>query len=164
LRFTLREPNFGLPAPVWARATYFRIKHLEQKMPKGITWGAVLTLAGAIFGLCGGEAQARCDKVGLNKYDPAKGLGSDFFYVTDNGSCSVTHSIVSGQGAYQYTESRVLEPAKSGTVKYTSLTRWRYVANPGFIGRDTFKLRVCAESTVGKGCAVLNYDIQIKRS
>lgn len=131
-------------------------------MQKGMIWGAVLTVAGAVLGMSGSEAQARCNKVGLNKYDPAKGLGTDFFYVSDNGSCSVTHGIVSGQGAYRYTETRVLEPAKNGTVKYTSLTKWQYKAKPGFVGHDRFKLHVCAESTIGKGCAVLNYDIEVK--
>ena len=130
-------------------------------MRRGFLWGAIFVLGS--FLLVSGQAQAACTRVGYNKYDPAKGLGSDFTYVSDNGSCTVAHGIEGRQGAYRYTETRVLEPVKNGTVKYLHLTKWTYVAKPGFSGTDTFKLHVCAESTVGKGCAVLNYQLQVKR-
>ena len=110
------------------------------------------------------SAEARCTKIGWNqKYDPAKSIGTDFFYETDNGSCSVTHSIPSGQGAYKYTNTRVVEGARNGTVKYVSLTKWQYRAKPGFTGKDNFKLEVCAESTLSKGCSLIIYELRVTR-
>lgn len=137
------------------------LKNIGETYAQRISLGAIFVLGS--FLLVSGQAQAACTKVGYNKYDPAKGMGSDFYYVSDNGSCTVAHGIEGRQGAYRYTETRVLEPAKNGTVKYLHLTKWTYVAKPGFSGTDTFKLHVCAESTIGKGCAVLNYKLQVKR-
>ncbi len=118
---------------------------------------ALLLIAGS------DSAFARCDKYAFNqKYDPAKSVGTSFVYLTDNGSCTITHGIPSRSGAYRYTKTRVLEQASQGKVQYLTLTKWRYVAKTGFSGKDYFKLEVCAESTVASGCSIINYEMRVR--
>ena len=75
---------------------------------------AIFALGIGLFCFAPMSAEARCNKIGWNqKYDPAKGVGTDLFYETDNGSCTVTHSIPSGQGAYAYTKTRGVDGAKT---------------------------------------------------
>jgi hypothetical protein len=58
--------------------------------------------------------------------------------------------------------SRILTPAKNGTVRMLNLTSFEYRPHPGYRGTDSFAIEASGESQTGKGASVLNMTVRVK--
>jgi hypothetical protein len=58
--------------------------------------------------------------------------------------------------------SKILTPAKNGTVRMLDLTSFEYRAHPGYRGTDSFAIEATGESQTGKGTSILMMNVAVK--
>ena len=79
------------------------------------------------------------------------------FEVDAGGSCHYAFNL---RGAVA--SSKILTPARNGTVRMLDLTSFEYRAHPGYRGPDSFAIEARGESQTGKGISVLNMSVAVK--
>ena len=99
-------------------------------------------------------ASAACRQQGDARFNAAKSVGTDFFYVSD-GICGLGY--VSSLNTY--TSARVVTAPKQGKVTQDKPFHFIYKAPSGFKGEETFLIELCGERNGAKGCAPLKYTI-----
>lgn len=122
----------------------------------------------AIFVICIGficflpmSAEAKCRELGKQTFYVTKGVGADFTMQTDNGRCYISYV---SYATVAFTSARVVTQPKNGRIEQKERFGFEYVSKKGFRGHDTLAIELCGEGMTGKGCAVLNYDINFPAS
>jgi hypothetical protein len=58
--------------------------------------------------------------------------------------------------------SKILTPARNGTVRMLNLTSFEYRPHPGYRGADSFAIEATGESQTGKGTSILLMSVAVK--
>lgn len=103
-------------------------------------------------------AHATCIKRGTGFYPGQNDEGTVMAYVSGNGVCGGSY----GSGGLVFTGLEVVTNPINGTIQTNGITRFLYRANPGFKGKDTFVLKVCASGRGGEGYSTITYKLEIE--
>jgi hypothetical protein len=118
-------------------------------------------LGAALICLSPLSAEAKCREVGKQTFYVTKGVGANFAMQTDNGRCYLNYL---SYGTVAFTNARVVKQPQNGRIEQRQQFEFEYVSKKGFRGRDQLSIELCGEGMTGKGCAILNYDINFPAS
>lgn len=122
----------------------------ESTMRSGIS------IVAAIAMFCGSSVQAaECVVVGYPTTFGVDMNGS--FEVDAGGSCHYAFDL---RGAVE--SSRILRPAKNGTVRMLNLSSFEYQPHAGYKGADSFAIEATGENQRGKGTSVVTMNVRVK--
>jgi hypothetical protein len=123
-------------------------------MRSRIAFMAAIAAIGSLTCLASAEA-GECIVVGSQATFGANMNGS--FEVDAGESCHYAFNL---RGAVE--SSKVVTPARNGTVRMLNLTSFEYRALPGYRGPDSFAIEATGESQTGKGTSILNMSVAVK--
>lgn len=120
--------------------------------------GLLFSLVTALVAFSALPAQATCITRGSGFYPGQNDEVTMIATVTGNGVCGGSY----GSGGLVFTGLEVVTNPVNGTIQTNGITRFLYRANPGFKGKDTFVLKVCASGRGGEGCSTITYKLEIE--
>jgi hypothetical protein len=116
--------------------------------------GTLILAAIAVIGGTSAQA-AECVVVGYPTTFGVDMNGS--FEVAAGGSCHYAFNL---RGAVE--GSRILTPAKNGTVRLLNLSSFEYRPHAGYKGADSFAIEATGESQRGKGTSIVTMNVRVK--
>ena len=101
-------------------------------------------------------AFAKCRIYGNPWWSVNRSIGADVPYIVHD-FCNIWYT----NTGTSFTSLRAINEPKNGKLTKTGPFRWYYKANKGFTGHDKFVVELCGDDGRLKGCAVLNYDMEV---
>jgi hypothetical protein len=91
-------------------------------------------------------------------YPTTFGVDMNGSFEVDSGeSCHYAFDL---RGAVE--SSKILSPAKNGTVRMLNLSSFEYKPHAGYKGADSFAIEATGESLRGKGTSVVTMNVRVK--
>jgi len=117
--------------------------------------GLLLSLATGVLAFSAFSAHAECTIHGGGAFPLQNDTVTFTAYVGKDGTCGASF----GTGGLMFTGLDVLQNPKNGTVYSNGMNSVGYRAKPGFKGKDSFTVKVCASHRGEEGCSTVTYDL-----
>jgi hypothetical protein len=100
---------------------------------------------------------------------PCQTLGGQFFvdqndsvaFSTTTNSAGCDHVYRAG-GTLALESATIVSRPKNGNLTQSGALSFTYKPKSGFVGTDTYVVRVCGSNRSGKGCSTLNYTTNVQ--
>jgi hypothetical protein len=102
-------------------------------------------------------AEAKCTNVGRSPFSPATNDTVSRSLACDSKGGKVSFSPGAG---YVFTATTVSRASSNSTVRPFS-HGYTYTPKAGFVGQDSFSMRVCGSRDGQSGCSTLNYNVVV---